>query len=54
MRRRLRIILLAFFAALVALVFVVPIVQADRCAEAGGTYDRTTLTCRLPTTQYRL
>ncbi len=46
MRRRLRIILIAFVVALIAFVFVLPIVQADRCAAAGGAYDRPTLTCR--------
>ena len=48
MRRRLRIILLAFVAALLAITFVLPFVQGKRCRDAGGRYNRTTLTCALP------
>lgn len=54
MRRRLRILALAFVAALIAFLFVMPIVQADRCRDAGGRYERATLTCHLPTTRYTL
>ncbi|WP_156349069.1 MULTISPECIES: hypothetical protein [unclassified Sphingomonas] len=46
MKPRLRIIAAAFAAALLAFVFALPILKADRCAERGLTFDRSTLRCR--------
>lgn len=49
MRRRLRIVLFAALAALVSIAFVLPFVRGKQCAGAGGRFERTTLTCTLPT-----
>lgn len=49
MRRRLRIVLFAALAALVSIAFVLPFVRGKQCAAQGGRFERTTLTCTLPT-----
>ncbi|MEP9400381.1 hypothetical protein [Sphingomonas sp. VNH70] len=45
MRSRLRIVAAAFVAALLAFLFALPILKADRCAERGMAFDRSTLAC---------
>lgn len=45
MRSRRRTVLMAFLAALIAALFAWPIVKGHQCGKAGGTWDRTTLTC---------
>jgi cytochrome oxidase Cu insertion factor (SCO1/SenC/PrrC family) len=47
-RSRRRTLVLAFAAALVAFLFALPFLKAQRCAKAGGQFDRTTLACTLP------
>jgi len=47
-RPRLRIILAAFGAALLAFTFALPVLKGKRCAQAGGSFDRMTMTCDLP------
>ncbi|MBD8679832.1 hypothetical protein [Sphingomonas sp. CFBP 13720] len=45
MRSRLRLVLAAFVTALVAFAFAFPFLKGDACADAGGQFDRATLTC---------
>lgn len=45
MRSRRRIVLLAFLAALLAAFFAMPLLRGFKCQKAGGTWDRSTLTC---------
>lgn len=44
-RPRLRIILAAFGAALLAFTFALPVLKGKRCAQAGGSFDRLSMTC---------
>lgn len=44
---RRRTILTAALYALLAALFAMPFVRGHRCAEAGGRFERTTLTCHL-------
>ena len=44
---RRRTILTAAFYALLAALFAMPFVRGHRCADAGGRFERTTLTCVL-------
>lgn len=46
---RRRTILTAALYALLAALFAMPFVRGHRCAEAGGRFERTTLTCIMPT-----
>ena len=46
---RRRTILTAALYALLAALFAMPFVRGHRCAEAGGRFERTTLTCITPT-----
>ncbi|MGN5375290.1 hypothetical protein [Sphingomonas hankookensis] len=48
MRPRLRIIVAAFGAALLAFTFALPFLKGKRCLDAGGRFDRTTLACSMP------
>ncbi|WP_156357649.1 hypothetical protein [Sphingomonas sp. Leaf62] len=48
MRPRLRIIFAAFGAALLAFTFALPVLKGKRCTQAGGSFDRLTMTCDLP------
>lgn len=45
---RKRTILTAAAYALIAALFAMPFIRGHRCAAAGGTFDRTTLTCASP------
>lgn len=47
-RPRLRIILAAFGAALLAFTFALPVLKGKRCAQAGGSFDRLSMTCSVP------
>lgn len=46
MRRRFRLVLAAFLAALVAAFFAMPLIKGDQCRRAGGHWDRATLSCK--------
>jgi hypothetical protein len=47
-RSRLRIILAAFGAALLAFTFALPMLRAKQCEDGGGTFDRASMTCSTP------
>jgi hypothetical protein len=48
MRSRRRIVLMAFLAALLAAFFAMPLLRGLKCQKAGGTWDRSSLTCTQP------
>ena len=45
---RKRLLLSAALYALLAVLFAMPFVRGHDCAKAGGSFDRTTLTCVIP------
>lgn len=47
MPRRLKIVLFAALTALIVVFAVFPFVRQKQCTQAGGVFDRATLTCTL-------